>query len=225
MDLRPSLEQLRTGMKAHWKRELKVAEKNGLEVVEGSGDALFEAVIDIHREMVARKKFVEGNDINDFRRIQALLPENLKMRIMLCRSDAGLAYGLVCSAIGKTALYLFGATSTAGMKSRGSYFLHWRLLEQLKSTGITVYDLNGINPDRNPGTYKFKSDFGGDNCRDVSFLGRYDSESSGVSYGCVELAETARALYRTVKGHAKNATNASRLLGMILDASGPRRLE
>src|SRR5208337_1864829 len=35
MDLTPSLDDLREGMRAHWKRELKVGERNQLEVVEG----------------------------------------------------------------------------------------------------------------------------------------------------------------------------------------------
>src|SRR5436189_1342 len=83
------------------------------------------------------------------------------MKIMLCKSGDEHCAGLVCSAIGKTAIYLFGATSNAGMKSRGSYLLHWKLIEWLKQNRFSVYDLHGINPVRNPGTYKFKNDLAG----------------------------------------------------------------
>jgi len=205
MDLAPSVQDLHEGMKSHWKRELKVAERNRLEVLEGSGDDLFSAFVEIYNEMVSRKKFVEPNDINQFRMIQTQLPPKLKMRIMLCRSGGDICSGLICSAIGKTAIYLFGATSNNGMKSRGSYLLQWKLIEKLKQESVAVYDLNGINPAKNPGTYKFKSDLAGVNGKDVYFQGRFDSHASLVSYMCVECSGRFRKLYQSLKELAKAA--------------------
>lgn len=178
MDLSPSIDELRDGMMAHWKRELKVAERNGLEIVEGTDEELFDTFIKMYREMVSRKGFIEPNDINQFRLIQTLLPEPLKMRVMLCRSGQLVCAGVICSVIGNTAVYLFGATSNAGMKSRGSYALQWRFIEELKRRGTSFYDLNGINPVKNPGTYKFKNDLAGRNALDVSFIGRFESRGS-----------------------------------------------
>jgi hypothetical protein len=199
MDLTPPLEDLRAGMKPHWKRELKAAERCGLEFADGSDEAQFKTFIDIYREMVSRKHFVEPNDINKFRMIQAQLPEPLKMKVLLCRSSENVCAGVICSSIGKRAMYLFGATSNAGMKRRGSYFLQWKLIEQLKKDGITVYDLNGINPERNPGTYKFKNDLGGANGRDAYFLGRFDSHGSLLSHLCVQVGDQLRSSHRSLK--------------------------
>lgn len=216
MDLTPPLEVLRQGMKPHWKRELKLAERNALEVIEGTDDALFATFIDMYREMVSRKKFVEGNDVNQFRLMQSQLPHTLKMKIMLCKSSAGVCAGLVCGAIGKTALYLFGATSNIGMKSNGSYLLHWKLIENLKKEGHTVYDLNGINLARNPGTYKFKHDLAGKHGKDVYFLGRFDSQVSVLSHWCVGFGDTTRVVYRALKGHGTSA-RLMKLLSNTLD--------
>jgi lipid II:glycine glycyltransferase (peptidoglycan interpeptide bridge formation enzyme) len=199
MDLSPSLDSLREGMLPHWKRELKVAERKQLQVIEGDQDDLFAAFIEIYKEMVSRKQFVEPNDINHFRLIQAKLPTELKMRIMLCKQDDDISSGLICSAIGNKAVYLFGATSNAGMKSRGSYLLHWKLLETLKQQGISVYDLNGINPARNPGTYKFKSDLAGSNGREVLFMGRFEAHPGNLEEFCVKSAESARTIFRNVR--------------------------
>jgi lipid II:glycine glycyltransferase (peptidoglycan interpeptide bridge formation enzyme) len=199
MDLNPSLEGLREGMMPHWKRELKVAERKQLEVIEGDQDELFEAFIEVYKEMVSRKQFVEPNDINHFRLIQASLPKELKMRIMLCKSADEICSGLICSAIGNTAIYLFGATSNSGMKSRGSYLLHWKLLETLKQQRIATYNLNGINPVRNPGTYKFKRDLAGSNGRDVRFVGRFESHPGNLGEFCVKGTENIRTIYRNVK--------------------------
>ena len=68
------------------------------------------------------------------------------MRVMLCRSGGILVAGLVCSAIGTTGIYLFGATSNAGLKSRGTYLLHWKVIEWLRGRGVEQYDLHGIDP-------------------------------------------------------------------------------
>ena len=116
MDLSPPLDKLRAGMRPHWKRYLKVAERNQLEVIEGADDELFEAFIGIYKEMVSRKKFMEPNDIGQFRVMQSQLPAKLKMQILLCRSGEEVCAGLVYSMMGKSAVYLFGATSNACIK-------------------------------------------------------------------------------------------------------------
>lgn len=199
MDLTPSLAELHDGMRPHWKRELKIAERKGLEIVEGSDDGLFGTFIGIYREMVSRKQFAEGNDINQFRRIQQLLPDSLKMKIMLCKAGSDVCAGLVCSVVGRVAIYLFGATSNAGMKSNGSYLLHWKLIESLKKDGCALYDLNGVNLVKNPGTYKFKHDLAGRHGREVSFLGRFDSRGGVLSNSCVRCGEGLKGMYQIIK--------------------------
>jgi lipid II:glycine glycyltransferase (peptidoglycan interpeptide bridge formation enzyme) len=199
LDLRRPLAELRAGLRPHWNRYLKVAEKSGLEIIEGSGDDLFASFIGMYREMVARKRFPEPNDINEFRAIQGGLPDPFKMKIMLCKAGSSLCAGLICSAIGNTGVYLFGATSDLGLKSRGSYLLHWKLIEWLKASGITYYDLHGINPETNPGTYKFKADLCGDNGKDVHFIGWYDASTNPLSRTAVALGESLRSCVRRLK--------------------------
>lgn len=197
MDLDRSLEELRRGLRPHWQRELKVAEKQTMEIAEGHEDNLIERFITIYREMVTRKEFREPNDIDEFRVIQQRLPEEFKMKIMLCGYGESVCAGAICSAIGGTALYLFGATSNTGMKSRGSYLLQWKLIEWLKQHQVPHYDLNGINQEKNPGTYKFKSDLGGDKGREVRFSGQFDSCESMVSLVCIRAAEKLRSVLRS----------------------------
>lgn len=78
------------------------------------------------------------------------------------------------------------------MKSRGSYAPQWKLIEGLKRDGIAVYDLNGINPEKNPGTFKFKDDLAGKNGSDVRFLGWFDSRGRAASAMCVQGGELLR---------------------------------
>ena len=216
MDISPSLAELRDGLMPHWKRELKAAERNRLDIIEGEHDELFEAFVGIYKEMVSRKQFVEPNDIHQFRAIQKLLPPDLKMKVMLCKEGDTICSGLICSVIGNTALYLFGATSNRGMKSRGSYILQWKLIEQLTRKQVPIYNLNGINPVKNPGTYKFKADLAGRHAKDVLYLGRFDSNGSVLSISCVKWGETlnvaisrARGLFRTLGDFGRQRKLAS----------------
>ncbi|MBX3300751.1 MAG: peptidoglycan bridge formation glycyltransferase FemA/FemB family protein [Nitrospira sp.] len=194
MDLSPSLDELHDRLQPHWQRELKVARKLNLEIEEGVEEDLFDQFIEIYKEMVARKRFLEPNNIYEFRKIQRELPADQKMNIMLCRSGDGYCAGVISSAIGSTAIYLFGATSTIGLKHRGSYLLQWKLVQRLKEARVSQYDLNGINPHANPGTYKFKSDLAGEKGRDVRFVGCFESCENVVSSVCVSMGERLRAI-------------------------------
>jgi lipid II:glycine glycyltransferase (peptidoglycan interpeptide bridge formation enzyme) len=125
------------------------------------------------------------------------------MKLLLCRAQEAICAGAICSAIGRNAVYLFGATSNAGMKSRGSYFLQWKLVEYLKRAGIAVYDLNGINPAKNPGTYKFKADLAGVNATDAYFMGRFDAHAGAFGKLCTSAGDTLRVKYRAMKKSVK----------------------
>lgn len=198
MDIQPPVEELRDGMNAHWKRELKLAEKKGLRIIEGTGDDLFESFHSIYKEMLARKNFEEGASVDDYRLVQQQLPESLRMGIMLCEHNGEACSGVVWSRLGTTAIYLFGATSNSGMKSNGSYLLHWELIKKLKNEGCLTYDLNGINPETNPGTYKFKKDLAGKHGRDVRSLGVLESPGGLLSRWSVSGAEKLRLIRRSL---------------------------
>ena len=200
VDLTHSLEALRAGMRPHWRRQLRIAEKQGLDVIAGTGDDLFDEFVTIYEEMLRRKQFPEPNDINEFRAIQHGLPDRQKMRVLLCRSGSATCAGLMCSVFGNTGVYLFGATSDGGLETRGSYLLHWRLIESLKAEGAAFYDLHGINPVRNPGGYRFKSDLSGENGRHLQFIGRFDCPGSFLSSISVKTGEAMRRLIHAVKG-------------------------
>ena len=203
MDLAPPLPALREGLVRNWKRNLRQAEQNGLDVIEGTGEELFEAFIEIYKQMVTRKSFVEPNDIHQFKQIQSRLPEQFKMKIMLCRSGEQICAGLIWSEMGKMGIELFAATSDAGMKSKGSYLLRWKLVERLRQNRADIYNLNGINPEKNPGNYKFKAELAGKHGQDVHYIGRFDAHAGPVTRSCIEFGDTLRAASRTLKERLK----------------------
>jgi hypothetical protein len=197
MDIRPSMEQLYRGLHQKWRNCLNSARKHGLELLEGHDEALFEAFEPIYSEMQDRKQFVNYNDFSQFRRIQNELPVADKMKIVLCKVEGEVCAGAICSALGDTGLYLFGATSNRGMKTNGSYLVHWRIIEWLKQLGCQWYNLNGINPLKNQGTYRFKSRLAGVHGREVDFLGQFDAYGNAAARFIVGLGDALRAKVRS----------------------------
>jgi lipid II:glycine glycyltransferase (peptidoglycan interpeptide bridge formation enzyme) len=196
MDLRPDLEAIRNGMNPHWRRKLRQAERQPLDVVVGTSDELFGEFIGIYREMVARKKFAEGNDINEFRRMQSELPEPAKMRIALARSGDGTCAGAIYTTLGTTGLYLFAATSNVGLTSNASYTLQWQVIQDLKRSGCSTYDLNGINRVTNPGTFRFKWDMAGKHGKETVDGLCFDSSPDRHSYALVRRVDHVRRQIR-----------------------------
>lgn len=204
LDLTRGLEDLRKGLDQKWRNCLNRAQKNNLTVIEGDDDKLFNDFIDIYREMHDRKGFAESSDVNEFRRIQMYLPKEYKLRILVCYQNGKACAGVICSAIGKTGIYMFGATSNVGMKTNGSYLLQWRTIEWLKNRGCTAYDLHGIDKINNPGTYHFKAGLCAKNGREAQFLGQFE-EAGGISSRLVvKYGEYCREFLRNFKRFADN---------------------
>lgn len=161
VDLSPSLEEIRKRLDQKWRNQLNAAERNGLVVKEGTGSDLFDAFLKMYDEMMTRKKFDSSTNVHEFARIQAQLPVNQKMAILICEHNGVPVSGLVGAVVGNCGIYLHGATSDNGLKLKGSYLLQWKMIQRLKACGVPHYNLGGINPSTNPGVYHFKKGLSG----------------------------------------------------------------
>ena len=194
LDLNPSLEELRKGLDAKWRNKLAGAEKNELKVIAGNGSAEFNAFCGIYNQMRKRKTFETTVDTDEFGRMQEVLSESQRMRVLICEDKGVPVAGVVASAMGDSAIYLLGATSDDGLKSKGAYLLHWTMIQWLKSNGIRWYDLGGIDPEGNPGVYSFKKGFSG---VDICQINPLVASESAVSSGIVK---AGLAVQRTLRG-------------------------
>lgn len=190
MDISQPLDEVRKKLDQKWRNCLNKSERNGLEVIEGTDDAMFSDFIALYRALLDRKKFQEPNDINEFRRIQQDLPSEYKMRIFLCQSNGISSAGAISGAVGDSGIYIFGATNDEGMSNKGSYLLQWKAIQWLKAIGCKYYNLNGINPEKNPGGYHFKSGLSGKNGHDVYYLGRFDCYPGELTVRLARLADS-----------------------------------
>ncbi len=200
IDLTVSMDALRKKLHPRWRNYLKVAEKSGFTVVEGTSDEFYSRFIRLYREMMARKQFDTTVDIEEFRRMQQSLPDPLKLRIFLCEKDGTTMNALVVSAMGDTGIYLLAATGNEGLNLRGAHLLQWRAMLWLKEQKCHWYELGGINPDRNPGVYQFKSGLGGE---EACHLGCYEMSENWMSTASVTIAERLQSAARRVRSAFK----------------------
>jgi lipid II:glycine glycyltransferase (peptidoglycan interpeptide bridge formation enzyme) len=180
LDLRPPLEELRKKLDKKWRNQLNAAERNDLRIIEGDGVGEYDIFCSLYAEMRERKQFETMVSTVEFRRIQEHLPTSQRMRTLIGMHKEQPVAGLVCSAIGDSAIYLLGATNKDGMKLKASYLLHWAAIRSLKDREIRYYDLGGIDPVTNPGVHHFKSGFNGVDVSHISPLVACDNRFSAA---------------------------------------------
>lgn len=196
IDLEPPLEELKAGLHHKWRYHLNRAERNRLELIFGEEESLFDEMSGIYLEMANRKGLVERSDLVHLKSVQKDMPSSFKLKIILCRQGGIPCAGGIFTTIGTTGLYLIGATSTVGLKTYGSYAVHWAFLKWLKENGFRYYDLNGINPQTNPGTYQFKQGLAGKGGVDQELLGKFQVADNRLSSFVVECGERLLSAYQ-----------------------------
>ena len=135
---------------------------------------------------------------------------------MICssRSDAALILaehegdplaGIMVFAAGKSAWYLYGASSNVKRNLMATYGVQWQAIQWAKARGCTVYDLWGI-PDENEstleaqfesredglwGVYGFKRGWGGEVVRSA---GAWDKVYNPLIYKAYQIALKRRGM-------------------------------
>jgi lipid II:glycine glycyltransferase (peptidoglycan interpeptide bridge formation enzyme) len=174
IDLSPDLDCLRQNLHKKWRRKLKKAEQNNLEIVEGTDVETFDCLCDVYREMVDRKHFTfQLADLEQLREAECNSPQCCKMQVFLCKCDGEPVGGVAISMLGDTAVEIFKATSNKDNERnlRSTFLFDWHAVKWLKEHGFRYLDLRGYDPEKYPGPSQYKAGMGGDV---VSYLGIFE---------------------------------------------------
>lgn len=204
LDLSSPIQEIRNGLRPRWRGHLNQAERQGLEIEEGTGSELFARFSRLYAELLDRKRFTRFvADMDFFLRLQAELEPSQKMRVFLCTKEGEDLAALVIPYFGDTGMYALGATSSQCVDRRlkASYLLHWRAISWLKSAGARYYDLRGGLDDSMAGVRNFKKGLRGD---EIAFLGSWEYCQDGISralvHGGERLAAGAAAMKQRFRG-------------------------
>lgn len=87
-------------------------------------------------------------------------PDASETRLFVARSAGKVAAGAAVLRSGRSLHYFWGAVDRAFAKQRPGEAVHGAIIEWALQNGIERYDLEGIDPVNNPGTYQFKMKMG-----------------------------------------------------------------
>jgi len=194
VDVSLPVDEIRKSFRGNWRGHLNKAEKNDLEIVQGDSDELYLVFTKMYKEMHQRKRFKEQVDVDEFRDIQHGFKGHHKLRIFLCKHIDEPIAAIVVSTFGNKSIYLLGATGSKGMKLQGSYLLHWKAIEWMKMREKIWYDLGGIDPEVNKGTYDFKAGLSGKAGKDVCHVGQFDLAPNLFVKFMIRIADRLRQL-------------------------------
>lgn len=178
------------GMNQQWRRNIKKAAKEGVEVSVGSSAEDLKAFHDLYVHTAGRDGFTP-RPLRYFETMVAALGAEDPGRITLCLAhhQGDLVAATVMVRVGAHAVYVYGASATAKREVRGSNACQWAMIRDALAAGCDVYDLRGITPtldadDPHAGLVRFKSGLGG---RAVRYVGEWDLPLRPMVYRAFDL--------------------------------------
>jgi lipid II:glycine glycyltransferase (peptidoglycan interpeptide bridge formation enzyme) len=122
-------------------------------------------------------------------------------RLYLAEADGEPLAGIITLFRGRTATYLYGASSSRNRNLMAAYALQWRAICDAKEAGCEAYDMFGIPPDASPshpmaGLYQFKTGFGGNI---IHRPGSWDYAYGGLRTALFRAAERCRKTLRDAR--------------------------
>jgi len=184
-----SEEELLAGFNQLWRRNVKKADKAGVEVTLGSAGDL-PAFHALYAETAVRDHFTP-RPLTYFERMwSAMTTEDPdRIRLYLARHEGDLVAATTMVRVGRHAWYSYGASSTAKREVRGSNAVQWRMMRDAAAAGAEVYDLRGITEtlaedDPHFGLIQFKLGTGGEA---VELLGEWDLPLNRLLFKALEV--------------------------------------
>jgi lipid II:glycine glycyltransferase (peptidoglycan interpeptide bridge formation enzyme) len=169
-----SEDDLLRGMNQLWRRNIKKAAKEGVEVTVGED---LKAFHDLYVHTAERDGFTPRPLRYFVTMFAALRAEDPgRIRLYLARHQGDLVAAAIMARVGTRAWYAYGASSTEKREVRGSNACQWAMIRDAVAAGCEVYSLRGITPtldtaDPHVGLIQFKVGTGGEAVR---YVGEWD---------------------------------------------------
>ncbi|MEU6824147.1 peptidoglycan bridge formation glycyltransferase FemA/FemB family protein [Streptomyces atriruber] len=185
-------EDLLRGMNQLWRRNIKKAAKEGVEVTVGEAmaGADLKAFHYLYVHTAERDRFTP-RPLRYFETMFAALraedPERIKL--YLAHHQGDLVAATILVRVGAHAVYAYGASATEKREVRGSNACQWAMIRDSLAAGCDVYDLRGITPtldadDAHVGLIRFKVGAGG---QAVRYVGEWDLPLRPMVYRAFDL--------------------------------------
>ncbi len=193
VDINRDLNDIRKTFTHHWRTNLNNAEKMGINIRMGTGPEMFNDFSGLYAQLLDRKQFTVDLDAVFHAEVQNELKGTDQFLVSLAEFKGKPVGGYISSMLGDTCVLLLGASSQQGLDLRASYLLQWFTLQEARKRSCRWYDLGGIDPERNPGVYRFKKGMGG---IEVTASGPFERLPVGVNR---YIAAGGERIYRALR--------------------------
>jgi CelD/BcsL family acetyltransferase involved in cellulose biosynthesis len=114
------------------------------------------------RSVSSMKGFELRTSVPLIKRLLDVRSADSEARLFVGRQSGKIAAGALAVRCGQSIHYFGGASDRAFTKQHPGEAVHWAIIEWGLAQGCALYDLEGIDPQGNPGTYAFKKKMGGE---------------------------------------------------------------
>ena len=192
IDLSLGKDILFANLHKHVRNAVRRAAKIGVEVATTHDPKQISEFVDLCRSISSRKGF-ELRITLDF--LNALLQDSrnrkaVEAALFVSLKDGRLGAGLLIMRVGQNVHMIAAGTDRDLRQDRVGEACQWGVIESAIARGCSRYDLEGIDPAKNPSVYEFKKRLGGEEitlCGHVhtplNFAGRAISRLAGLRAG------------------------------------------
>lgn len=182
-------DEVSKGMNQQWRRNIRKATKEGVEVRRGTREDLAK-FHEVYLVTAERDGFT-GRSLEYFEHMWDVLnaEDPDRMRVYLAEHEGDVVAATTFVAVGEHTWYSYGASSNEKREVRGSNAVQWQMISDAIEMGASVYDLRGIvesvskdHPEI--GLIQFKVGTGGEA---VAYVGEWDYPINKLLYKAFDL--------------------------------------
>ncbi len=199
LDLKKTEEEILAGASQGFRRKLRKAMKNEIEITAETSDEAIDGFCRLEKLHAERQKYVAFSDsflrkqFDAFRKGQEVLIYTAKKDSEVLAQNFMIFYGPEAS-------YHYGVSSVLGTKYSAAPMLHMEAMNEARRRGCVRYNLWGIvEPEETShrfyGVSEFKRSFG---CEELRYTPAHDMILKPAKYQLTKLIETARKKRRHV---------------------------
>jgi len=163
IDLTQGQERLWAGLQKKWRHGVGYAARAGVQIAETRDAKRLGEFFGLCQAISQAKGFsLPASEPLMRRLLESPAGRPVSSHLFIATFEDRLAAGAFIIRCGRHVHYFWGATDRDLSKVRPGEALQWAVIEWALAQGCTMYDLEGVDPDGNAGTYEFKRKMGGE---------------------------------------------------------------
>lgn len=199
LDLNKTDEEILAGASQGFRRKLRKAEKNDIEITADASDSSIKEFCKLEKKHAERQKYVAFSTSFLTKQFEAFR-EHDEILIYTAKKDGEILAQNFMVFYGPEASYHYGVSSDLGTKYSAAPLLHMAAIKEARERGCIRYNLWGIvgtdeTSHRFYGVSEFKRSFG---CEELKYTPAHDLILKPTKYQITKVIETARKKIRHV---------------------------